>query len=123
MTESEIRKIGNGSLYGLYPRTRLPFSLDEVLYIIDSFNKDVHIQDIAMKVKRMPSFLRWMFLEYRPKRLDGTYDPTKSVKTSKEVEKFDFQKHNIEKWDLVYEKNEIGKFTEEIEKRIRREKL
>ena len=94
-------------IYDIYYRTRDPWSLDEVLYVIHHLGEGAPIQMIADLIKRLPFQIEREFLKFRPKRKDGTYDSSKSVSTRDEAENFDFKKQTIiNKWSLVFEGEE-----------------
>jgi len=84
-TEKEIVYRIDNSEEEMFPRTKHPYELDEVLFIMDGFIKNVSLEQIADFVQRSPRQLRFIFLEYRPVRSDGTLDPTGSVRTAREA--------------------------------------
>lgn len=68
-----------------YSRTGAPYSLNEILYIMDFFNRSVSIGNIADFVFRHPSSLRFKFLEYRPINQDGSFDWNRTVTSENNI--------------------------------------
>jgi len=66
-------------------RTENPYSLDEILFIMNRITSHQSIPKIASLVKRSPSALIFKFLKYRPYLEDGSLDFYSSVDTMEEA--------------------------------------
>jgi len=104
------------SVYDIYYRTKLPWGLNEVLYVIHYLGIGVPIKKISEAIKRPVFQIEREFLTCRPKLPNGSYDSSRSV-AEEEVNNFDFEKQNIiKKWNMIYEGDDDGEIRAEVER-------